>query len=258
MCPSHLISIPLPFSLVPLQPSILPNKPAPQPHRQHDIKKHEPSTNRHPAHILRPIPQGEHARPQQRPALPHHVQQRNRHAPLGVRPLVIQHPRQRVGNRGENPPRGEEHPRIPKPGIRRRREEEVPRPGYRGEDSNDDPALLGAVAEVGGGDADEECEEVGRRGQALRGDGGVAHLGEDCREEHGERGEGDVAGEVHEGLDPGLRSRQGREGFAEAEGAEAGGAGLSGLEDGAGVRDGPLGRGEEGGGGGGGGEEEEG
>lgn len=57
--------------------------------------------------------------------------------------------------------------------------------------------MLGSVCDVGCGYDEQEGEEVGGRGEALGGEVGEAHFGEDCGEEDGQGGEGDVAGEVH-------------------------------------------------------------
>jgi hypothetical protein len=57
--------------------------------------------------------------------------------------------------------------------------------------------LLGPVRDIGCGDDEKEGDKVGRGGKTLGIDGGEAHLGENCGEEDGEGGEGDVAGEVH-------------------------------------------------------------
>ena len=77
-------------------------------------------------------------------------------------------------------------------------EQDVTECADQGEEDDGDAALLGAVCDVGGCDDEEEGDEVGGRGEALGVDGGEAHFGEDGREEDGEGGEGDVAGEVHQ------------------------------------------------------------
>lgn len=60
------------------------------------------------------------------------------------------------------------------------------------EDNGVGPGAV-AVGDVGCGDDDEEGEEVGRGGEGLRVDGGVAHVFYDGGEEDGHAAESDVA-----------------------------------------------------------------
>jgi len=113
--------------------------------------------------------------------------------------LVVQDPGEDVADAGEDAGGGEEDAGVARPSLLGGGEEDVAEGAGKGEEEDHEAALLGAVGDVGRGDGEEEGEKVGWGGEALGLDGGEAHLGEDGGEEDGEGGEGDVAGEVHQG-----------------------------------------------------------
>lgn len=107
--------------------------------------------------------------------------------------------RQRDGR--EDARADEEGREVAHTGRRYRREQRAARAADAAEAEDEEAAVLHAVGRVACGDADDVGGEVRGRGQALGVQGGVAHGLQDCGEVCGERAEGGVDTEDHDGLE---------------------------------------------------------
>lgn len=97
----------------------------------------------------------------------------------------------------------------------RESEDSVPCCGGECVKDNGDCACAEAVGHVCCEENDEECDEIGRCAEGLRGERGVAHFSHDFGQEDGEGGVGHVCEEEHGCCDPGYGVAEDGEGFAD-------------------------------------------
>lgn len=124
------------------------------------------------------------SRAQQWPSLADDIQQRDAGAALRVAALVINRPRQDVGNTREHASGRQEHGEIAHRHALARGEDDVPDASHEREPHEHRAALLGPVRDPGRRHADDEGHEIGRRAEPLGVDGREAQVLEDHREEH--------------------------------------------------------------------------
>lgn len=111
--------------------------------------------------------------------------------------MIIQDPGQDIAYARKDASRSKIDAKIPRSRSGRGCQQDVAGCANQGHDDYCDTALLGPIGIPGGEDYEEEGDEIRGGGEALGVYGGETHFGEDGREEDGEGGEGDVAGEVH-------------------------------------------------------------
>ena len=121
------------------------------------------------------------------------VQNNDRHSTSGIGTLIVQHPRQDVGNSGKDTSSSEEDTEVLGPDRVTRGKKDIADTTNNTHDNDSQAALLYPICNECGADGHQEGDEIRRRREALRIDGGEAHLLQDSRKEDGKRGEGNVA-----------------------------------------------------------------
>ena len=112
--------------------------------------------------------------------------------------MVVEDPRQDVGDGGEDAGGGEEDGEIAHTSGLYGCEDDIASTAHEGEEDNHKATLLGSVGDVGSENAEYEGEEVWWCSETLSVDVAVTHAGEDRRQKYGQGSKRDVAGEVHE------------------------------------------------------------